>query len=275
MDAAHKWTDLQLKSLERRINQEYTKAYRDIRKQMSEISEKLAANPNMTYEQRMALINKNNRLQNLCNQMADTLKDTNAAATRFIENSAQNIFLHNYNFEAGRLGFSLLDETAVRNILTGNVNPFTKLAIAAEKDKGEIMRKLYSEMTTGILKGESIPNIARRLKNVSEGYLGDTIRIARTETTRIENSARQSVGEEGKRLGFNMWKRWVATNDTRTREEHAHAEGQEVPVDDPFKVGGEELMYAGDITHGASGWNVINCRCTVVNMIKPKGYTGK
>ena len=130
------------------------------------------------------------------------------------------------------------------------------------------MRKLESELTTGILKGESIPNIAKRLKSVSEGYLGDTIRIARTETTRVEGSARQAVGDEGKRLGFKMWKRWVATADARTRDAHAAADGQEVPNDEPFTVGGEEMMYPGDISLGASAWNVINCRCTIVNFIK-------
>ena len=171
----------------------------------------------------------------------------------------QNVYKMNYNFSAEQLGFSLLDNTAVKNILTGEVNPFTKLSIAGELDKRAIMRKLESELTTGILKGESIPNIAKRLKGVSEGYLGDTIRIARTETTRVENSAKQAVGDEGKRLGFKMWKRWVATDDGRTRDEHGEADGQEVPNDEPFDVGGELMMYPGDISMGASAWNVINC----------------
>lgn len=296
MDKAHVWTDAELKNLERRIKTEYTKAYKELKKEMTAIMEKMAVNPDMTLAQKMVLMNKYDRFNKMCEQMAETLKDTNAAATKFVEKSAQNVFKYNYNFEAERLGFALIDDTAVRNMLTGDVNPFTKLAIAGEKDKSEIMRKLQSEMTTAILKGESIPNIARRLKSVSEGYLGNTIRIARTETTRVQNSARAAVGEEGKRLGFNMWKRWVATNDDRTRGGHNHDEGvsgTEVPIDEPFHVeifkkrqkDGqvywehtgviEELMYAGDISRGASAANVVNCRCTVVNVIKPKDFTGK
>lgn len=272
-DQAIKWTDAELKRLERQINAEYTKAYKEMRKEMADIASKLA-DPNLTAQQRMALMAKNDRLDKLCEQMAQVLKDTNATATSFISQSAVNVFKYNYNFEAERLGFSLLDNTAVRNILTGEVNPFTKLAIAGEKDKSVIMRKLQSEMTTALLKGESIPEIAKRLKNVSEGYLSNTIRIARTETTRIQNSARQSVGDEGKRLGFNMWKRWVSTEDGRTRDEHKeeNIKELEVPIDEPFIIGGEELMYPGDITRGASAWNTINCRCTVVNVIKPKDY---
>lgn len=267
-DSAHKWTDAELKRLEKRINSEYTKAYQEIRKEMADIMQKISTNPNMSLQQKMAAMNKYNRLQNLSKQMAEVLQDTNKTAQSFISKSMQNVYKMNYNFSAEQLGFSLLDNTAVKNILTGEVNPFTKLSIAGELDKQVIMRKLESELTTAILKGESIPNIAKRLKNVSEGYLGDTIRIARTETTRVEGSARQAVGDEGKRLGFEMWKRWVATSDARTRPDHAAADGQEVPNDEPFMVGGEEMMYPGDISLGASAWNVIQCRCTMVNFMK-------
>lgn len=256
---SHKWTDEELKRLERRINSEYTKAYQEIRKEMADIMQKISTNPNMSLQQKMAAMNKYNRLQNLSKQMAEVLQDTNKTAQSFISKSMQNVYKMNYNYAAEQLGFSLLDNTAVKNILTGEVNPFTKLSIAGELDKRAIMRKLESELTTGILKGESIPNIAKRLKSVSEGYLGDTIRIARTETTRVENSAKQAVGDEGKRLGFTMYKRWVATSDDRTRDEHAAADGQEVPNDEPFEVGGELMMYPGDVSMGCSAWNVVNC----------------
>lgn len=258
-DKAHAWTDRELKRLEKKINSEYTKAYKEMKAQMSEIAAKLAANPNMSLQQKMAAMNKYNRFENLCAQMAETLKDTNATAQRFVSQSMQNVYKTNYNFVADQLGFSILDNTAVKNMLTGEVNPFAKLSISAGKDKAAIMRKLQSEMTTAILKGESIPKIAKRLKTVAESYLGDTIRIARTETTRIENSARQSVGDEGVKKGFNMWKRWSATGDERTRDEHLAADGQEVPNNEPFTVGGEQMMYPGDISLGASAWNVINC----------------
>lgn len=272
-DSAHKWTDGELKRLERRINSEYTKAYQEIRKEMADIMQKISTNPNMSLQQKMTEMNKYNRLQNLSKQMAEVLQDTNKTAQSFITKSMQNVYKMNYNYAADQLGFSVLDNTAVKNILTGEVNPFTKLSIAGEQDKRAIMRKLESELTTSILKGESIPNIAKRLKTVAESYLGDTIRIARTETTRIENSARQAVGDEGVKKGFNMWKRWSATGDERTRDEHLAADGLEVPNDEPFTVGGEQMMYPGDISLGASAWNVIQCRCTVVPFIKESGVS--
>lgn len=265
---AHKWTDRQLKALERKIKQEYTKAYNELKKEMAEIMQKISVTPNMSLQQKMAIMSKYDRLEKLCEQMAVVLRDTNATALGFINGFSTQVYKASYNAMASELSFSLLDNTAVKRILTGETSPFTKLAIAAEKDKAAIVRKLESELTTAILKGESIPQMAKRLKNVSEGYLSNTVRIARTETTRVENSARMDVGEHGKQLGFNMWRRWRATPDERTRQAHADADGQEVPQDEPFVVGGEEMMFPGDISLGASAGNTINCRCVIVNFIK-------
>lgn len=36
----------------------------------------------------------------------------------------------------------------------------------------------------------------------------------------------------------------------------------------PFKVGGEKLMFPGDTSCGASGWNIYNCRCGMRTMEK-------
>ena len=111
--------------------------------------------------------------------------------------------------------------------------------------------------------------MSARLKQVAELSLRNTVRIARTETTRIENAARNEVGAEGKKMGFVMWKRWVAKDEPGvTRPAHLDANRQEVPYDEPFEVGDEKLMYPGDISLGASAGNVINCRCTMVTFIK-------
>jgi SPP1 gp7 family putative phage head morphogenesis protein len=116
------------------------------------------------------------------------------------------------------------------------------------------------------MQGESIPNLAKRMQDITNKTLSESIRIARTETTRVENSAKQDVGEHGEKLGFKMKKQWISTSDGRTRPEHAGADGQIVDIDKPFIVGGEELMYPGD--ESGSAWNTINCRCTTINIIE-------
>lgn len=56
-------------------------------------------------------------------------------------------------------------------------------------------------------------------------------------------------------------KRWLAALDARTRETHAMADGQTVPINEPFDVGGVPMDRPLDPAAPAS--EVVNCRCTV------------
>ena len=81
--------------------------------------------------------------------------------------------------------------------------------------------------------------------------------IARTETTMAAN-----IGAFGSAMdsGLNLEKYWIATNDNRTRDSHAEMLGTKpLPMDEPFDVGGTEMMYPGDPS--APPDEVCNCRC--------------
>lgn len=56
---------------------------------------------------------------------------------------------------------------------------------------------------------------------------------------------------------------WISEADGRVRATHDEAHGQERYVAELFEVGGSELMFPGDITHGADMKEVCNCRCHV------------
>ena len=87
--------------------------------------------------------------------------------------------------------------------------------------------------------------------------------IARTETHNAASYANhQYHSTVEQELGMTMMKRWVATGDARTRSAHSLANGLTVAMDEPFKIGGAEMQYAGDPAGGAR--NVINCRCVMV-----------
>jgi uncharacterized protein with gpF-like domain len=186
-----------------------------------------------------------------------------------INNEMVNIYELNYNESAERLGFGLVDHTAIKKILKQEENPFNM--ISSLRDKEGIRNQMKGELMQGLLKGEGIPKIARRLKNVSEKSLKDSIRIARTETTRVVNSSKQDILHEGTRLGFKMKKRWIATTDSRVREDHLAMDNVVVNEDEPFVMpNGDKLMFPGDISLGASPENVINCRCTMIVFIDEK-----
>jgi uncharacterized protein with gpF-like domain len=57
-------------------------------------------------------------------------------------------------------------------------------------------------------------------------------------------------------------KQWLTSGNANVRPAHQAANGQVVPVEEPFIVDGEELMNPGD-SSGSPG-NVINCHCVAI-----------
>ncbi|MFA5054496.1 MAG: phage portal protein, partial [Parcubacteria group bacterium] len=83
--------------------------------------------------------------------------------------------------------------------------------------------------------------------------------IARTESLRSSNAGGYELMKE--------WgvprKEWLATMDPpRARENHMAMNGEVVPMDEPFDVGGVKMMYPGD--PDAPIDETANCRCTTV-----------
>ena len=91
--------------------------------------------------------------------------------------------------------------------------------------------------------------------------------IARTEVLESLNMARehslvQALDETGTPEEA-ATRIWDATGDSRTRETHARADGQERGPTEAFEVGGFPMMFPGDSTSGAPAREIINCRCVV------------
>lgn len=55
---------------------------------------------------------------------------------------------------------------------------------------------------------------------------------------------------------------WLATDDNRTRRTHDEADGQRVPINAPFIVGGAELLFPGDPSGPPQ--EIIQCRCVAL-----------
>lgn len=118
---------------------------------------------------------------------------------------------------------------------------------------------LAALVADGVSAGLSIPDIAKTIDGL---YLEQIIPnrsvvIARTETIAATNSGSQTAA---KATGLNLTKRWLSTPDDRTRDAHVAANGQAVPIDSPYNVGDEAIMYPGDPDGSAE--NIIQCRCT-------------
>lgn len=110
----------------------------------------------------------------------------------------------------------------------------------------------------GLEQGLSIKEIVRKLKDEFPSLGRHARTVARTEIKKATGLADFEVFNE---VGAGQ-KQWWTALDERVRDWHLSVHGQIVPVNQPFIVDGEELMYPGDF--GGSPHNVINCRCVMV-----------
>tara|TARA_R110000824_G_C15046448_1_gene660943 strand:- start:130 stop:930 length:801 start_codon:yes stop_codon:yes gene_type:complete len=88
--------------------------------------------------------------------------------------------------------------------------------------------------------------------------------IARTETHSAANVAAQATA---KAAGVQMRREWVSAKNERTRKAHKDADGQVVGMDEPFRVGGYDLMFPSDYASNAPARLTINCRCAVAYIL--------
>lgn len=106
----------------------------------------------------------------------------------------------------------------------------------------------------------SVRQVADQIQHLGDVTERRAKAIAQTEMVAASNAASNSamlqLGARGDR------KRWISTRDSRTRDDHRAANGQEVPYDEPFIVGGERGDYPGHRRFTPA--QRANCRCTVV-----------
>ena len=166
--------------------------------------------------------------------------------------------------------YTLYDRQTVERLIRKNpeilpkLKPLSKTAkdIRDGKIKRWEKRQIQSNCLQGILQGESIPEIAERISNVTMQEAKSTIRYARTMTTGAENAGRIDSYKRAENKGIEIEQQWLATLDNRTREEHRDMDGEHVKIGEKFSNGCE---YPGDPS-GDPG-EVWNCRCTLIPLL--------
>lgn len=132
----------------------------------------------------------------------------------------------------------------------------------------ELWFNARTAIAEGLAAGEDMPTIAGRVR-AAAGVTEPRARvIARTESHGARNtvnaaSVRRAASAFGSANAFA--RRWQAAEDARTRPTHVAADGQTVPLNEPFTVGRASLDFPGDPLGPPE--EVINCRCTTITII--------
>ena len=300
-DAAHRATDDELAKLERRIARLYREAADDLQETIETYFEKFKKRDEemkaligtvqngkewteQDYKQwRLAQIGRGKRFEAMRDKLAERMTKANEVAIAYANDDMAKIYAMNHAYtinsvkeQAGDIldgvDFTMFDEQTVKRLVVEqpDLMPYYPKAKAVKRGIDLIYGKkqITATVTSGILQGSSINKMAKDLMNrVTDMNKTSAVRAARTAVTEAENAGRQAAADELEKKGVIMGKRWIATHDSRTRDEHLEADGQIVENNKPFVVGGEELMFPGDKSLGASGWNLYNCRCTRVSEI--------
>jgi len=266
-DIAHKNTDKIIEKLENEINIIYSQAKKELQK---ELENSLDWNKILNMKdksERLAEARKRKRLTKLISKMSFIIQNKNKIALGLVDDKLVDVFTENYNWGAYflenltgfDLDYTLYSKEAVKELLKETTPVFTKMAYLGQKDLTTIRSDLRRQLTVGILKGDTIKDIAKRIDKVTDKNNYGSVRIARTESTRIENSGRTQAFKHGEDKGLKLKKKWISTIDKRTRVSHRYLQGEIVGLDKRFSNG---LLYPGDPTGSAR--EVINCRCTHV-----------
>ena len=293
VDIGAEQTDRLLEDLEKRLEKEYAQAYKEVEKKADDYfakfekkdkqkqaevkAGKLTEKEYKQWRQNQMLTGK--RWTDLRDQLAYDLTRTNQMAAAIVRGELNEVFAINANYseyliENGmrtNYGFTLYDRNTVANLVKNDpdIIPW-KPEVDIPADLRWNRQMITSHITQGILQGESIPNLSKRLLKTVNNDKVAAVRTARTAVTSSQNAGRQMVYDRARAMGLKLQKEWLATLDGRTRHEHGAVDGQRVPLDGKFNVGGYKMEYPGDMS--APAHLVYNCRCTMIT-VEPEHIT--
>ena len=277
-DRAHELTDLKLEEMEKRLSAIYSRAEKEIQKtadeyfskfaKQDEAKRKLLEQGKITEDEykkwRKGKVMYGKRFTEMKEQCAKQLLNVNQTALSYVNGELPEVYALNYNALAGSVdgaggySFTLVDADTIRNLAVTDTSLLPYKELDPAKDIPWNMKKINAETLQGILQGESMDKIARRLRNVQEMNKTQAIRSARTLVTGAENKGRLDSHRRAEEDGIILEEKWVATNDGRTRHSHAMLNGETKKTNETFSNG---LEYPGDPSGRPE--EVYNCRCTM------------
>ena len=281
-DAGHTATNDILANIEDKIQNVYAHANKDmykkvdakLKKYQSELPKKQAELSKEDFEkwkknQAYIMLNQ----QNVADTLADDLVNHDKIAASIINEHTSSVYALNYNFGTYQIesdidmstSFALYDQHTVERLLKDDPDLLPHVDIDSSKDKRWNKRHINDALMQGILQGESIPKIAKRLSDTVRMDKNAAIRNARTATTGAQNAGRVDSYKRAQNMGIDLQQEWMATLDGRTRHSHRAIDGERVGVGEQFS---NKCHYPGDPTGPAH--EVYNCRCTLIPIIK--GY---
>ena len=301
-DEGHVLTEDILRRAERKIAKEYAKAEQEVSDKFQDYLRRFEIKDRIKRDQvergvitreeynrwRIGQIAVGKRWEAMRDALAQDYFNADRIAHSIAESYMPEVYALNYNFQTYHIehtgqidtSFTLYRRETVEWLIKNDdlqllppPSPWGETArrLAEHPDLIWNKQKLQSAILQGILQGESIPAMAKRVEEVGEMDHRAAIRNARTMATTAQNTGRYDAIYRAKSVGVDQVLEWQATLDARTRTSHRMMHGQRREVGQPFEVDGVKIMYAGDPY--APQKEIWSCRCTILSWVR--GYEGK
>lgn len=283
-DYGHSETDKELEALLRRLEISYREArislFEKVEKYMDQFAQEdafkraLYDSGELSHEDYMAWRARKfagtKQWRDMLDQLSDDMTNQNRIAASMIDDSLPDVYALNHNygtFEAEKgsgydTTYTMYDKFTVKRLLTEHDDLLPRPKVDIPKDMLWNKQHIQSAVLQGILTGESMGDIAKRLMTVSDMTKRSAMRNARTAVTGAENAGRIDSYKRANKMGIKMRQQWMATLDGRTRDSHVVLDGETQEVGKKFSNG---CRYPGDPS--GPGEEVYNCRCTVVAIV--------
>jgi hypothetical protein len=278
--------DDELEELEKRLSALYASATKEVTDKFNEFTEEFAEQEARMLDL-LALgkiddddfrIWRNNhilqsvRYQELIKSLTNMMVDTDVSAMAIVSGDLPAVIAQSYNFmqalgwdAANQAGYSvgtftIYNASAVQALIRDN--PDLLPSVNKPIDEAWNMSKITREITQGIIQGNTMPQIADRLRRVVGMDENTAMRNARTAFTYAENMGRNESINNLQSRGIPMEKVWSAVMDNRTRQTHRLLNGTT-----PDKATG--LYGVGVLAHplrfpadkSGDAEEIYNCRC--------------
>ena len=284
-DYAHNYTDQQLEALEKRFQAAYRQAEKEVNdklmdylhkfKKKDDAKRKLLEEGKITQEEyenwRYGQMMTGKRWKEMRDRLAQDYTNANQQAMEALRYGLPDVFSENANYSTYEIenglnvdtNFTMYDRQTVDRLLRDNPDLLPKPKVDIAKDLRWNRQKIQSAIEQGVLQGESIPKIAKRLRDVTDMNKAAATRNARTAMTGAQNGGRIESYKRAQDLGIELRQQWLATMDGRVRHTHALIDGETQEVGEKFSNG---CRFPGDPNGPPS--EVYNCRCTLVAQLK-------
>ena len=284
-DQAHDFAERKIAEFQAEVRETYQQAQADAQEALSRFLERFEKEDERKREKvkagelseadykawRKGKILRSRQLSSTLDQVSQAMTEANQVAVAALAGRLPEVYAENANFAAFQtceasgldLAFSLVDAPTVQHMLTAGEALFSVPALDVAKDVAWNRRLMASQLTQGVLLGESIPKMARRVQSVTGSNIATATRTARTAVTGAECAGRVSSYERARDMGIKLKQEWVATLDGRTRHSHRKLDGEKAEVGGTFPNG---CRFPGDPT--ARYAEICNCRCTLVAAVE-------